>query len=122
MIRSRLQAHAEIGTEKRGAEFGDEFFHRVRFRTKAVREVAIESVFCTGPMCQFMQQRRVVRFGRTACGSREELFAWRKMDRIGVQSIERSVAAVLDGRVRRLHETVHGFEFVAVVYRDGICR
>jgi hypothetical protein len=50
VIRARLIADAEIGTQERGSEFGDQLFDRVGVIAETFAEFAIAAARCARPV------------------------------------------------------------------------
>ena len=92
MIFAGLKIKLQVGAQERGPEFGDQFFDRVTFAPKAMpAEVTVEPGLAACPVGAFMGKRRVITV------SVLEALEWRHLDRIGGDTVERSISAVSDG-------------------------
>ncbi len=57
VIGARLIGDAEIGTEERGSEFGDQLLHRVGLIAETLAELAIAAGLDAGPVRKLVKER-----------------------------------------------------------------
>ncbi len=89
MVLTRLKRQIKIGTEERGAQFGNEFFDRVALRPETLgAEVARQSRFVCGPV------RRLVREGGVVALGVAEGLEGRQYDAVSRGPVKGTVAAV----------------------------
>jgi hypothetical protein len=50
MVNAGFGCDAELGAKKGGAEFGNQFFHRIGIIAEALAELAIAALFVRGPV------------------------------------------------------------------------
>ena len=87
-----FQSKFQIGAQESGPEFGNQLLDRVTFAPKATpAEVTVEPGLAACPVGAFMGKRRVITV------SVLEALEWRHLDRIGGDTVERSISAVSDG-------------------------
>src|SRR5450755_3341280 len=92
VIFAGLQSKFQIGAQESGPQFGNQFLDSVTFAPEAMpAKVTVEPGLAACPMGTFMGKRRVITV------SVLETLEWRHLDRIGGDTIERSISAVSDG-------------------------
>jgi hypothetical protein len=80
VIRARLIADAEIGTEEGGSEFGDQLLDCLGVIAETLAEFAVAAVRGAGPVGELVKERRIIGFGRRACRAADERFARRQLN------------------------------------------
>ena len=91
MIFARFQGKLQVGAQKRGPEFGNQFLDRVTFAPEAMpAEVTVEPGLAARPMSTFMGKGRIVAVRIL------ETLEWRHLDHIGGNAVKRTISAVSD--------------------------
>jgi hypothetical protein len=89
VIFARFQSKLQVGAQESGTEFRYKFLDRVTFAPEAMpAEVTVEPGLAACPVGAFMGKRRVITV------SVLEALEWRHLDRIGGDTVERSISAV----------------------------
>jgi hypothetical protein len=94
MVGARCVRDREISAEECRTKFGHELFDRVRFIAEATREIAIEPALVPRPMRELVQERGVIRFGRSAGLGASEALSVRYLNVIARSAVIGAVATV----------------------------
>jgi len=87
VILSRFKSKLQIGTQKRGPEFGNQFLDSVTFASEAMpTEVTVEPRLAARPVSAFMGKRRVIILRVF------ETLDCRHLDRIGGDAVKRPIS------------------------------
>lgn len=66
VIGAGLVGYLKIGTEERGAQFGDKLLYRIGLIAEAFSQLPVATGLSRSPMRQFMAESRIIRFRRRA--------------------------------------------------------
>ena len=89
VIFAGFQSKFQVGAQESGPEFGNQLLDSVTFAPEAMSaEVTVEPGLAACPVGAFMGKRRVITV------SVLEALEWRHLDRIGGDTVERSISAV----------------------------
>src|SRR5713101_7617285 len=91
-----FEGNFQVGANKSGAEFRNQFFDRIGFAAETVTaEIAVKGRFVRSPVRQFVGDGGVIAVRVT------ETLEGRKLDGVIAGAVESAVSAVVDGRSDR---------------------